>query len=195
MARQARPRPIFALSPPSNPPQNPPGRPYSPRWYARFSRWYQAHVLHIPRPGKRRRIVAYAKGSLHYHGRMVYSEAANRSELFHRPRGRFLGAHADCSQYAATLCRWVGVPYVTDTDWTGTLAKKGKPVEQPRAGVFVFFGSPPYVHMAMMVNDHDAIGFGSQAAPNESSLVGLIAYFNSRGHPGHAFRDLTRDNA
>src|SRR5690348_1345984 len=123
---------------------------------------------------------------------MVYSEASNRGELFHRPRGKFAGAHADCSQYAATLCHWAGVPYVTDRDWTGTLAVKGKPLDRPEPGCFVFFGVPPYVHMAVMVNPTEAIGFGSQAAPDESSLVRLIAYFNSRGHPGHAFRDLTR---
>jgi hypothetical protein len=175
----------------SNPPQQVPGAPFSPAWYARFQRWYWSHVLHVPRPSKRKRIVAHAKGSLRYHGRMHYTETVARSELFHRPRGKFLGAHADCSQYSATLCHWVGVPTVTDTDWTGTLAKKGKPVEQPSPGVFVFFGAPPYVHMAVMVSKTQAIGFGQQAAPNQSSLAGLVAYFAGIGHPGHAFRDLT----
>lgn len=175
----------------SNPPPNPPGRTFSPAWYERFRRWYNAHVLHVPRLSKRRRIVAYAKGSLHYHGRMTYTEGPSRNELFHRPKGKFLGAAADCSQYSATLCHWTGVPGVTDTDWTGTLAKKGKPVEQPRPGVFVFFGPYPHVHMAVMVNSTEAIGFGSSTAPDESPLAGLIAYFNGSGHPGHAFRDLT----
>jgi hypothetical protein len=175
----------------NNPPPQTPGRPYSPRWYRRFERWYWSHVLHVPRLTRRKRIVAYAKGSLRYHGRMVYTERAARSELFNRPRGRFEGAHADCSQYAATLCHWTGVADVTDTDWTGTLGRKGKPLQAPMAGCFVFFGPPPYVHMAVMVSKLDAIGFGSQAAPDRSSLVGLLAYFNSAGHPGHAFRDLT----
>lgn len=175
----------------SNPPQAPPGRPFDPRWYRRFERWYWANVLHLPRRNKRRRIVAYAKGSLRYHGRMVYSEGVARSELFHRQRGKFEGAHADCSQYAATLCHWAGVKGVTDTDWTGTLGKKGRQLERPTPGCVVLFGAPPYVHMAVMVDAYHAVGFGSQSSPDESSLVGLIAYFNSRGHPGHAFRDLT----
>jgi len=178
---------------PGNPAPNPPVTAPDTSWYARYRRWWWANVLHrLPRLSKRRRIVAYAKASLHYHGRMVYSEAANRSELFHRKPGRFAGAHADCSQYSASLCRWVGVRGVTDTDWTGTLGQKGKRLDRPVPGCFVFFGPAPYVHMAVMVDGHDAIGFGSQAAPDASSLIGLIAYFNSRGKPGHAFRDLTR---
>lgn len=174
----------------NNPPLTP-GAPYSGSGFERFKRWYWSHVLHVPRRGKRRRIVAYAKGSLRYHGEMVYDTRAPRSQLFHRPRGEFKGAHADCSQYAATLCHWAGVAGVTDTDWTGTLGKKGRMIDNPAPGVFVFFGSPPYVHMAVMVNATRAIGFGDQAAPDESSLAGLLAYFNLHGHPGHAFRDLT----
>jgi hypothetical protein len=42
-----------------------------------------------------------------------------------------------------------------------------------------------------MVNRSTCIGFGDKAAPDQSSLTGLLAYFNGTGHPGHAFRDLT----
>lgn len=176
----------------SNPSPDTPGAPYSGKAYERFMRWYWSHVLHRLPAGKRTRIVRYAKASLAYAGRMHYTETVARSELYHRKPGDFHGAHADCSQYSSSLCHWVGVIGVTDTDWTGTLATKGKPVDQPSAGVFVFFGAPPYVHMAVMVSQTRAIGFGSQSSPDESSLAGLVAYFASTGHFGHAFRDLTQ---
>ena len=123
---------------------------------------------------------------------MHYTETAARSELFHRPRGKFLGAHADCSQYSASLCHWVGVQGVTDTDWTGTLCTKGVKLGEPVAGCFVFFGAPPFVHMGVMVDRTHVIGFGQQQAPDENALAGLVAYFAGSGHPGFQFRDLTR---
>jgi hypothetical protein len=128
---------------------------------------------------------------------MHYTQTEKRSELFHRKRGDFNGAHADCSQYSASLCHWVGVKDVTDEDWTGTLAKKGAQVHQPARGCFVFFGAPPYVHMGVLVKPllsrtWHVIAFGNSLAPDENSLPGLLGYFAAKGHPGHTFRDLTR---
>lgn len=161
-------------------------------WYERYKRWYYAHVLHRFPASKRTRIVRYAKASLHYAGKMHYTESALRSGLFHRRRGNFKGAHADCSQYSASLCHWVGVEGVTDKDWTGTLGLKGVRMAKPAAGDFVFFGAPPFVHMGVMEDEIHVIGFGTQSAPDRNSLAGLLAYFASKGHPGHIFRDLTR---
>lgn len=174
-----------------NPSPNTPGAPYSGKAYERFKRWYWAHVLHRFPVSKRRRIVNYAKASLAYANKMVYTEGPSRSELFHRKPGSFRDAHADCSQYSASLCHWVGVRSVTDTDWTGTLGKKGVAVQLPKPGMFVFFGPPPYVHMGVMLDQGHVIGFGQQLAPDVNTLSGLLAYFSSKGHPGHAFRDLT----
>lgn len=145
---------------------------------------------------RRQRIRRLARRSLAYAGRMHYTEGPNRSQLFHRPRGDFLGAAADCSQYSASLCHWIGVKDVTDTDWTGTLAKKGRLVERPSRGVFVFFGVPPFVHMGVMVkpllsSQWHVIGFGDQQGPDETPLPAMLRYFEQAGHPGHAFRDLT----
>jgi len=145
---------------------------------------------------QRHRIRRLARHSLLYHGRMEYTEGPNRSELFHRPRGDFLGAAADCSQYSASLCHWVGVKDVTDKDYTGTLAQKGKRISRPRRGGFVFFGVPPYVHMGVLVKPMlsrtwHVIGFGDQAGPDESTLPALLHYFERQGHPGHELRDLT----
>jgi hypothetical protein len=181
----------------ANPAPNPPVQAPSTAWYARFQRWWVAHVNRRLPGTKRQRIVRLARASLAYHGRMVYTEGPQRSELFHRARGAFRGAHADCSQYSATLCHWVGVGYVTDTDWTGTLAKKGRQIERPVRGAFVFFGAPPYVHMGVLVKpmlsrSWHVIGFGNQAAPDENTLPALLGYFAARGHAGHQFRDLTR---
>jgi hypothetical protein len=127
---------------------------------------------------------------------MHYTETPMRSELFHRERGDFAGAHADCSQYSASIAHWVGVKDVTAKDWTGTLGKKGKLVQKPRRGVFVFFGAPPYVHMGVIVRPWNTrtwhvIGFGDQAAPEENTLPEMLSYFTAHGHSGHALRDLT----
>lgn len=145
---------------------------------------------------QRYRIRRLARKSLPYHGQMHYTEGPGRSQLFHRPRGHFKGAGADCSQYSASLCHWVGVKDVTDTDYTGTLAEKGRQIAKPCRGAFVFFGSPPYVHMGVLVRPWNTrtwhvIEFGDQAAPDETPLPELLAYFDKQGHPGHAFRDLT----
>jgi hypothetical protein len=127
---------------------------------------------------------------------MHYTEGRDRSQLFHRPPGRFAKAGADCSQYSASLCRWVGVKDVTDLDFTGSLAKKGRQVAKPKRGTFVFFGEFPYVHMGVMVKpllsrSWHVIGFGDQAGPEEATLAAMLMGFANEGHPGHVFRDLT----
>lgn len=157
------------------------------------------HLLAAVTPAltKKQRIRRQARRSLSFAGTMHYTMTAQRAELFHRARGAFRGAHADCSQYSASLCHWVGVSNVTDTDWTGTLGKKGRRIENPTRGGFVFFGYPPYVHMGVLVRPLLSrkwlvIAFGHNGAPDINSLNGLLAYFAGRGHTGHAFRDLTR---
>lgn len=175
-----------------NPSPNTPPTPQTGGWYERYKRWYWAHVLHRFPVSRRARIVNYAKASLAYAGKMHYTEGPQRSELFHKPHGHFKGAHADCSQFSASIAHWSGVKSVDDADWTGTLCHKGTRIREAEPGAFVFFGADPFVHMAVMVSKTSAIGFGSQSAPDQSSLAGLLAYFASKGHPGYEFRDLTR---
>lgn len=174
-----------------NPSPETPPAPQIGGWYERYRRWYAAHVLRRLPGSKRARIVRYAKASLHYAGKMHYTETTARSELFHRKRGRFGGAHADCSQYSSSLCHWTGVKSVTDSDWTGTLCHKGVKLAAAEPGCFVFFGVEPFVHMGVMETRTQVIGFGTQSAPDRNSLAGLLAYFAGQGHPGYEFRDLT----
>ena len=160
--------------------------------YRRWHGWRDA-VYGRLHPSRRKRLLANARRGLKFAGKMVYDDKdARRSELFHRKPGRFAGAHADCSQYVSSCAHWSGVRSVTDTDWTGTLATKGKPVEQPVPGCIVLFGDPPYVHTGVMDEGRRVIGFGTPDGPDVSNLATLIAYFAGTGHPGHAFRDLTR---
>lgn len=175
----------------SNPSPNTPPAPQIGGWYERYKRWYWAHVLHHFPVSKRKRIVNYAKASLAYAGRMHYTEEAMRSQLFHRPKGDYKGAHADCSQFSASILHWSGVKDVTDSDWTGTLCHKGTKLQNSEPGCFVFFGVEPFVHMAVMETRTQAIGFGDQSAPDRNSLAGLLAFFAHEGHPGYIFRDLT----
>lgn len=175
-----------------NPSPNTPTAPQIGGWYERYKRWYWSHVLHRWPGTKRQRIVRYAKASLAYAGKMHYTEGPQRSELFHRRRGQFKGAHADCSQYSASLCHWVGVNDVTDSDWTGTLCHKGVKLTAAEPGCFVFFGTEPFVHMGVVESVVSVIGFGTQSAPDRNSFAGLLAYFASKGHPGYEFRDLTK---
>jgi cell wall-associated NlpC family hydrolase len=169
---------------------NPPAKPPQRFRAARRVLYGVAATIH---PSKRQRIRYNAHAGLAFHGRMHYTETAARSELFHRKPRRFLGAHSDCSQYAASCAEWAGVTSVTDTDWTGTLAKKGRPVQEHevKPGHVVFFGVPPYVHMGVMGRNRHVLGFGTQSGPDRNTLAGLIAYFAGVGHPGYAFRDLT----
>lgn len=170
----------------TNPPALPPPK---------FRRWHGFVYRLVGRvhPSKRLRIWAYARAGLAYHGRMVYTEGLSRGGLFHRNQGDFNGAHADCSQYAASCAHWAGVTSATDTDYTGTLGKKGRAVQEPQVkpGHVVLFGKYPYVHMGVMGYKRHVLGFGTQSGPDRNTLAGLIAYFAGIGHPGYAFRDLT----
>jgi hypothetical protein len=174
----------------SNAATNPPALPPQRLLGARRVLYGLAAVIH---PSRRERIRYNAHAGLARHGEMVYTMQPQRSELFHRKPRRFLGAHADCSQYAASCAHWAGVSKVTDTDWTGTLGKKGVPVEwrDVKPGHYVFFGAPPHVHMGIMGRKQHVLGFGSQSGPNRNTLAALIAYFAGSGHPGHTFRDIT----
>lgn len=113
--------------------------------------------------------------------------------MFHRKPGDFVGAHADCSQYAASAAHWSGVATVDDTDWTGTLGKKGRMIQEAdvKPGHMVFFGVPPYVHMGVMGYRRRVLAFGGQSGPDRNTLAVLVAYFAANAPPGHAFRDLT----
>jgi hypothetical protein len=170
---------------------NPPALP--PPKFLRVHGWLYRLVGRI-HPSRRQRIRSYAHAGLTYHGRMVYTEGSERSELFNRPRGHFLGAHADCSQYAATCAHWSGVAKVDNEDWTGTLGAKGVAVSESdvKPGHYVFFGAPPYVHMGVMGSNRHVVGFGGQSGPDRNTLATLAAYFTWQGHPGVAFRDITR---
>jgi hypothetical protein len=174
---------------PGNPATSPPAKP--PQKFLRV-RGYLYRLVGRLHPSKRQSIRYYAHAGLAYHGRMHYTEGPQRSELFNRKPGRFNGSSADCSQYSASCAHWSGVEDVTDTDWTGTLGKKGKLIEKPVPGCFVFFGAPPYVHMGVMGRNGYVLGFGEQAGPDRNTLAALLAYFAKAGHPGHAFRDITR---
>ena len=168
---------------------NPPFKPPKTRvWHG-----YLYRLIGKVHPVKRERIRYYAHAGLAYHGRMVYTQGPQRSELFHRKPGRFAGAHADCSQYAASCAHWAGVKGVDASDWTGTLGKKGKQVQTAhvKPGMFVFFGAPPYVHMGVMGRDMHVLGFGGQSGPDRNTLAALVGYFAGQGHAGFAFRDIT----
>ena len=180
---------------PTNPATNPPSDGHRPGPLHALALRVGAR-LH---PSKRERIRLNAHAGLRVHGQMVYTEQLpphkpNRSELFHRRARRFKGAHADCSQYAASCAHWAGVGIVDDRDYTGTLGRKGVevPHDKVRPGHAVFFGRYPYVHMGIMGRRGYVLGFGSQAGPDRVKLAVLIAYFAGIGRPGYAFRDLTR---
>src|SRR5690348_11756426 len=161
---------------PGNAPTNPPAKPPQRFLRARRVLYSVAATIH---PSKLERIRYNAHAGLAFHGRMHYTQSAQRSELFHRKPRRFLGAHADCSQYAASCAKWAGVSVVTDSDWTGTLSKKGVPVRATdvKPGHLVFFGSPPYVHVGIMGRNRHVLGFGSQSGPDRNTLAALLAYF------------------
>lgn len=129
-------------------------------------------------------VAHYARASLPYAGRMHYTEGRLRSQLFHRKPGDFNNAHADCSQFAASIFHWAGCTTVTDSDWTGTLWNKGTVLPAPQPSCLVIFGPPPGVHAAIWMSDSDVIEFGWQGAPDASTLSGLEEYFAGKGHPG-----------
>lgn len=140
------------------------------------------------------RIVYYANRGLRFAGRMVYSETADRSELFSRKPGDFQGAHADCSQYVASILHWLGVKSVTSADYTGTLLQKGKLLPGPALGAVAIWGPGTGAHAAFVTaragSDWYVVGFGHQGAPDRSTLSGMNAYFEGVGQPGVRYLDF-----
>jgi hypothetical protein len=161
--------------------------------YARIPDW-RDRMLGRLHPSKRKRLAAWARQGLRFKGRMHYTMTAQRSLLFHRPRGHFLGAYADCSQYFAACAHWSGVSKVTDEDYTGSLWNKGK-VDGPIIGGGVIFGTFPGVHIGTFTGYKDGhwfvTGFGAQAGPDVHTLSSLIEYFQAR-NPGVRYIDVTR---
>lgn len=135
------------------------------------------------------RVAAYCHHALSFAGEMVYTESALRSQLFHRAPGDFKGAHADCSQFCASILHWVGCKKVNDTDYTGTLLDKGTSLKNPQVGCVVIFGPGTGTHAAF-ISDRDSrgvwycTGFGHQGAPDRVSLTAMKAYFQKEGRPG-----------
>ena len=146
---------------------------------------------HVP-PSKRARMVAWAHWGVEQRAHFVYAEDTTRSEMFNRKPGDVsTPIHADCSQFYASICHWVGIPGLTDTDYTGTLLKKGKPVALPAPGDCVIFGPGTGDHAAMITekagDDWWTIGFGHQGAPDRVLLSGLGQWFHQHGMPGVRF--------
>lgn len=137
-----------------------------------------------------RKIVAYANLSLHFAGRMTYTQTRARSQLFHRKPGVYLNASADCSQLVASILHWLGVKVVTDTDYTGTLLAKGTLQSHPTMGCVAIWGPGTGIHAAFVTehikgtSDWYTVGFGHQGAPNRAKLSDMNAYFLHIGKPG-----------
>ena len=163
--------------------------------YARIPNWLN-RMLGRVHPSKRRRLAAWARAGLAAHGRMVYTEGPQRGELLHRKPGSFVGAHADCSQYASACAHWSRSRKVNATDWTGSLWDKCRPLAKPTVGGCVIFGAHPGVHMGVFTGRHNGhwvvTGFGTQTGPDANTLGVLEGYFQRNGHPGVYFLDLTR---
>lgn len=154
---------------------------------------------HTPAPVHSRRflMVGWAHWGIENRSKFVYDEGPGRSMMFHRkPGDASTPIHADCSQFYASICHWVGVPVVTDTDYTGTLLQKGKLVSLVNAlpGDCVIWGGGTGEHAAMLSEraGHDwwTIGFGHQGAPDRVLLSAMDAYFIQAGHPGVRFLDF-----
>lgn len=115
-----------------------------------------------------------------------YTESAQRDQMFHLKPGVIPagGIHADCSQFVSAVLHWSGVKGLTDTDYTGTLLRKGKTVSSPVEGDVVIWGPDTGVHAAFYVGDRFTVGFGhSPGAPNRVSLSAMNAYFASVHEP------------
>lgn len=140
-------------------------------------------------------IVAYAHLSLRFAGKMVYSEGVDREMLFGRPAGKYLNAHADCSQLGASILHWLGNKKVVNTDYTGTLLGKAKILKVPAAGRGAIWGPHTGAHFAWITekvgNDWMTVGFGHQGAPDRNLLSGMNEYFDSVGEPGVRFLDFS----
>ena len=162
--------------------------------YALIPDW-RDRMLGRVHPSKRKRLAAWARQGLRFKGRMHYTMTTQRSILFHRPRGHFLGAYADCSQYFAACAHWSGVKKVTDEDFTGTLWNKGK-VGKPILGGGVIFGAYPGEHIGVFTGRRNGqwlvSGFGGKYGPDVNTLGVLEGYFVAHGHPGTRFIDITR---
>lgn len=123
-----------------------------------------------------------------------YTQGPLRSQMFHTTPGQIPdgGMHADCSQFYASCGLWAGVKGFTDTDYTGTLLERGKPVriEEAKLGDGLVWGPGTGEHIAMWTGrltpeDGWCIGFGhSPGAPNRNRVSDMTAYFDSHGHPG-----------
>jgi len=162
----------------------------------------KSHPLpHVPVKPKARdpwhlHVVYHANVGLKYAGQMVYTETAARSELFDRKIDQFGGAHADCSQYIASILHWLGNTKVNKYDYTGTLLQKGKPVSHPGPGIVAVWGPGTGAHTAFITehiaggSDWYCVGFGHQGAPDRNTLSGMNAYFASIGQPGVRYLDF-----
>ena len=163
--------------------------------YARIPNWLNRMLGRVD-PVRRRRAAAWARLGLTARGRMVYTEGPQRGELFHRKPGAFVGAHADCSQYASTCAHWAGSGKVDALDWTGSLWDKCRPLTKPVVGAGVIFGAHPGVHMGILTGKRNGAwivcGFGTQTGPDANTLEGLTSYFVRNGHPGVHYIDLTQ---
>lgn len=164
-----------------------------PAWFWIWRKWRLTGKL--PALTRRQKILRYAHRSLTFAGKMVYTEGPERSQLFHRAPGDFAGAHADCSQYAASILHWVGVHTVTDLDYTGTLLQKGRAESHPAAGRAVVWGPGTGSHMAWVTaktpdGDWWTIGFGDQQGPDRVLLSQMNTYFRDHGKPGVRFLDF-----
>src|SRR5438105_14217683 len=79
-----------------------------------------------------KQIVAWAHWGVANRGHFRYTMTSLRSRMFHRRPGDTSGTiYADCSQFVASILHWIGIKVVTDTDATGSLLQKGKPLGGP----------------------------------------------------------------
>jgi hypothetical protein len=173
--------------PVGNPARIDPAHPKAPK----------SHPLPKTKPTRADRvkqIVATVNGGLAYAGKMIYDESARRSELFSRHPGDFAGAHADCSQYVASILHWHGITGLTGTDYTGTLLQKGKLIRSPKQGCVAIWGPGTGAHAAFVTEKHGAdwyvVGFGHQGAPDRNTLSGMNRYFESVHEPGVRFLEF-----
>lgn len=147
---------------------------------------------------REQQIVTYCHHALQFAGKMIYTETALRSELFHRAPGDFGGAHADCSQFGASILHWLGVAKVTASDYTGTLLQKFPVVATKAPGRGVVWGPGTGAHFAFLTEktpdgkDWYVVGFGHAGAPDRNTLSAMNAYFSKVGKPGVRYLDLTR---
>jgi len=146
----------------------------------------------------RTRMVAWAHWGVEQRAHFIYDELAGRPIMFNRKPGDLSRPiHADCSQFYAAICHWVGLLGLTDTDYTGTLLQKGQlvPLVGARPGDAVIFGPGTGTHAAMLTErdgkDWWIIGFGHQGAPDRGLLSGTEQWFVQHGHPGVRFLSFT----